>query len=92
MSEDELRALKFVPHQNEHIGHIQETTEPLAQELYGRPVALVTVDRPLFLIGDEPVIMNIVGNHVRHLPECSITDEQFHQELKRAAKKKGRRR
>jgi hypothetical protein len=92
VSEDELRKLEFVPHQNEHIGYMQETTEPLAQELYGRPVALVTIDRPLFLIGDEPVIVNIVGDHVQHLPECSMTEEQFQHKLKRAAKKKGRRR
>ncbi|MEV0367988.1 hypothetical protein [Nocardia fusca] len=70
---------------------MEETTGPLAQELCGRPVALVTVDRPLFLIGDEPVIVNIVGDHVQHLPECSMTEEQFQQKLKRA-RKKGRRR
>lgn len=92
VSEDELRTLEFVPHQNEHIGYILETTELLVQELFRRPIALVTVDRPLFLIGDEPVIVNILGDHVHHLPECSMTEEQVQRKLERAPKKKGRRR
>jgi hypothetical protein len=91
VAEDELRTLEFVPHQNEHIHYISSGVDLLVQELLGRPVCLLTIDRPLFLIGDEPVIVNTNGDHVTHLPDCFMTDDEFEQKLKRASRKKRRR-
>jgi len=65
-----------VPHPNLHIGLMTSMVFKLAEVLYGRPVTLVTLDRPLFITCDEPVILAVEGDHVRHLPGCFKTTKQ----------------
>ncbi|WP_084505879.1 DUF4238 domain-containing protein [Nocardia harenae] len=91
LSEDELRGLEFVPHQNGHIESIGPATEAITHELMGRPLSLVTLDRPLLLIGDEAVVVNTDGDHVKHLPQCTMTEEQLQRRLTRASRRKKRR-
>lgn len=50
ITEDELRTLEFVPHQNEHISTIGPMANTLTDLLMDRPFCLITIDRPLFLI------------------------------------------
>ncbi|WP_280491193.1 DUF4238 domain-containing protein [Nocardia asiatica] len=90
LSEQELRTLEFTPHQNEHIDLIIPAADKLTRELMRRPVAMVTLDRPLLLIGDEMVVLNTAGDP-HHSPDCAMTDAQFTRKIKRASrKKKGR--
>ncbi len=66
--------------------------EPLAARFVRRPVAVLTIDRPLFFIGDEPVIVSIEGGHVEHHPDCFMTDEEYAAKLEKHRRRKGRRR
>ncbi len=90
LSEDQLRILEFAPHQNQHLELFGQLADTVTEELMYRTFCLLTVDRPLFLIGDETVVFNTAGDPVHHRPECAINDEEFQRELKRA-RKKGRR-
>ncbi|MFF2088567.1 DUF4238 domain-containing protein [Nocardia sp. NPDC058176] len=92
VTEDELRTLEFTPHQNEHIEQIGPLAEAVARDLLERPVCLITLDRPMLLIGDEMVIMITTGGPISHLPECAMTEQEWQREFKRSSKKKGRRR
>lgn len=56
ISAEDARNTDFVPHPNEHLkmfGHLAERAEV---ELRHRPAAMVTLDQPLLIIGDEPVL------------------------------------
>ncbi|UGT58864.1 DUF4238 domain-containing protein [Nocardia asteroides] len=93
VTEDDLRALEFTPHQNEHIEIMTAGAAAVADELLQRPVGLLTLDRPLLLIGDEMVIVLTEGEPVPHLPECAHPDERPPRKAtrRRSPKKKGRR-
>lgn len=65
---DDLREYEFVPHQNGRIKMMGGIAEGIAFRIIGRSVALLTIDRPLFFIGDEPVIVNTDGDHIEHHP------------------------
>lgn len=92
IEEAELREFEFVPHQNEHIKVMGSAAEAMALNLIGRPIALLTIDRPLFFIGDEPVILNTDGDHIEHHPDCFMTDEEYEAKLESERRRKGRRR
>jgi hypothetical protein len=66
--------------------------QAMAENIIRRSVSLLTVDRPLFFIGDEPVIVNTGSDHVRHHPDCFMTDEEFEAKLAKGRRRKGRRR
>ena len=56
ISAEDARNTEFVPHPNEHLkmfGHLAERAEV---ELRHRPAAMVRLDQPLLIIGDEPVL------------------------------------
>jgi hypothetical protein len=92
IEEAEIREYEFIPHQNEHIKVMGSAAEAIALNIIGRPIALLTIDRPLFFIGDEPVIVNTDGDHVEHHPDCFMTDEEYEAKLERERRRKGRRR
>ncbi|MFC8532056.1 DUF4238 domain-containing protein [Nocardia sp. NPDC057227] len=92
ITEDDLRGIEFSPHQNEHIGLMIPMADELARQLLGRPVYLVSIDRPIFLLGDEAVVLNTSGDAIHHQPECAVTEEEFKHKLERAVRKKRRRR
>src|SRR5262249_25014138 len=79
-----------VPHPNLHIGYMTSAAFKLAETLYGRPVTLVTLDRPLFITCDEPVIVVVDGDHVRHLPACFKTTRQRIKAAKRPSRRRRR--
>ena len=93
VTEDELRMLEFTPHQNEYLELMFPIAEKIRDELIQRPLCLVTIDRPLFLIGDEMVVLNTPGDPVHHLPGCAMTEEEFKRKLEGAApRRKGHKR
>ncbi|MEV0274339.1 DUF4238 domain-containing protein [Hamadaea sp. NPDC050747] len=63
-----LAGLTAVPHPNEHI-RLFTASEAFAGALMRRPVTRVTLDAPLLITGDEPVLV-VNDDHVHHLPEC----------------------
>lgn len=78
------------PHPNLHIGYMTTAAFKLAETLYGRPVTLVTLDRPLFITCDEPVILIVEGDHVQHLPACFKTTKQRIKAAKRPSRHRRR--
>lgn len=92
ISEDDLRTLEFLPHQNEHLAQLGAMADTLAEVLMTRPVALVSIDRPLLWAGDEMVILNTAGDPVHHQPDCALTDEEFQRKLDGARRRKRRQR
>lgn len=81
----ELEELTVVPHPNEHLRTFGHTPEAMAHVMADRPVTLVTLDEPLLIVCDEPVIVNVPEGHVRHLPTCNLAGGRSQK------KKKGRR-
>jgi hypothetical protein len=79
-----------VPHPNLHIGYMASLAFKAAEIFYGRPVTLVTLDRPLFITCDEPVILVVESDHVQHMPACFKTTRQRIKAAKRPSR--GRRR
>jgi hypothetical protein len=79
-----------VPHPNLHIGYMASAAFKLAETLYGRPVTLVTLDRPLLITCDEPVILVGDGDHVRHMPACFKTTRQRIKAAKRPSRRRRR--
>lgn len=54
---EEIRQIEIVPHQNEHIQFMHRASETLADHLSHRPVSVATLDAPLLIISDEPVVL-----------------------------------
>lgn len=57
LSDEELRDLSFVPHQNDHVKIFKELAEAAFLRLADRPAFIVKLDSPLFVISDEPVAL-----------------------------------
>lgn len=57
ISAEEIQQIEIVPHQNEHIEFMHRASETLADHLSHRPVSVATLDAPLLIIGDEPVVL-----------------------------------
>jgi hypothetical protein len=84
-----LASGRAVPHPNEHLRILTTAPKQLARFLAERPAILITLDRPLLITCDEPVIVNVTDDNVGHRPECSITQRQIQIRMR---KKKARRR
>jgi hypothetical protein len=65
-----MSQVRVVPDPNFHLEYMIKAVFNLSEVFYGRPTTLVTIDQPLFITCDEPVILVTDGdrNHVRHLP------------------------
>ncbi|MCW2814885.1 MAG: hypothetical protein JWN84_2340, partial [Nocardioides sp.] len=92
-SEAELREWTIAPHQNELIEHVGRSAENILPFFACRPLTLLRLDGPHFLMSDEPVM--VMGSAVgpAHHADCSLTDAQFRarQEKWLRKTKKGRR-
>src|SRR5207245_8989150 len=53
------------------------------QYLLRRPVLIVWLDAPLLVTCDEPVLID-VENHVKHLPECTVSKAELARRRRRA--------
>lgn len=93
VNQDKLRSPTewvVVPHPNLHIGYMATAAFKLAETLFGRPVTLVTLDRPLLVTCDEPVIRVVDADHVRHAPACFKTTRQRIEAAKRPSRRRRR--
>lgn len=57
LTPEDIETSVFVPHPNEYIKMSSELAQRTHEALASRPMALLKIDRPLFIIGDEPVIL-----------------------------------
>ncbi len=89
--EVDLGNLRFAPHQNEHIGDMGDQAQRATKNIATRPLCLIVLDRPLLFTSDEPVIIHTDRTHVRHHPDCALTDAEIEARLARERKKKKRR-
>jgi hypothetical protein len=67
-----INQVRVVPEPNEHLNHMTKSVFKLSEVFFGRPTMLITIDQPLFITADEPVIYVTAGDqsHVRHSPNC----------------------
>lgn len=86
ISDQDLRSIEIVPHQNDFIRGIGQRAEAMFPVIAARPLALVTLDQPLLLIGDDPVIFN-VPDHPPHTPDCYLSDEEIEERCRRRRRK-----
>lgn len=57
LSAADIEELDIVPHSNDHLRMISGLSEHAFEELVVRPLTVVTIDKPLLIMGDEPVIL-----------------------------------
>src|SRR5258707_7231948 len=76
LSDTDLRDTIIVPHPNEHIRLMGPTSEAIFLSILRRPAQVIRIDAPLLVICDEPVLVD-VEDHVRHLPECSLSEAKL---------------
>jgi hypothetical protein len=57
LSVADIDELDIVPHSNDHLRMISGLSEHSFEELAGRSLVLVTIDQPLLITGDEPVVL-----------------------------------
>jgi hypothetical protein len=86
VADDELRRLSVVPHQNETATMAAQLAGELMPYFMCRPLAVVTLDRPLLYTCDEPVVLN-APNGAFHLADCALTDAEIEQRVRRQLRK-----
>jgi Protein of unknown function (DUF4238) len=83
-TEQDLREITVVPHPNDHIRLMGPVSYAICRSLLPRPVQIARIDAPLFVTCDEPVVVD-VEDHVKHVPDCSITPRELRRRRARAA-------
>lgn len=69
-TDDDLLRLEVIPDPNEHIGNIGLLAAKVLEVISDRPTTIVTLDRPLFVTCDEPVLV-MGDDDQHHLPSCT---------------------
>jgi hypothetical protein len=88
-----LREIVVTPHQNDSIRMMGDAAFKFMGLFACRPLALVLLDRPRLLIGDDPVLVTPGPKDATHHADCFLTDAQISARIASARrKKKGRRR
>ncbi|MGX5696233.1 DUF4238 domain-containing protein [Agromyces soli] len=57
LTADDIENLDIIPHPNEFIQLSAQLAELAQRALSARPLSFIRIDRPLFIIGDEPVLL-----------------------------------
>ncbi|WP_170850827.1 DUF4238 domain-containing protein [Arthrobacter sp. OV608] len=57
ITEEDIRDRDFVPHPNEHLKMFGNLAQRAEETLKGRSTSLIHLDKPLLIIGDEPVLI-----------------------------------
>jgi hypothetical protein len=92
ISDARLREISVTPHQNDSIRMMGDAAFKLLALFACRPVALLLLDRPRLLIGEDPVVVNPGPNDGTHVADCFLTEAQISARTARERKKNGRRR
>jgi hypothetical protein len=83
LTDRDLAELTAVPHPNEHLRIMGPLAYKIHQYLLPRPVLIVWLDAPLLVTCDEPVLID-VENHVKHLPECTVSKAELAKRRRRS--------
>jgi hypothetical protein len=62
-SADDMDDLEFRPHQNHHLESLAHVLPKIEEHLTSRAACLVTLDKPLLVISDEPVCLERPDGH-----------------------------
>jgi hypothetical protein len=92
ISDASLREIVVTPHQNDSIRTMGDAAFKFTALFGCRPVALVLLDRPRLLIGDDPVLVNPGPEDQTHVADCFLTDAQISARMARARRTKKERR
>ena len=92
LSDAALRGTVVTPHQNDSLRTMGDTASRFTALFAYRPVALVVLDSPRLLIGDDPVLVNPGPKEDAHVADCFLTDAEISARIARARRKKKRRR
>lgn len=65
----DIDELDIVPHSNDHLRMISGLSEHAFQELALRPLTIVTIEQPLLITGDEPVVLLHEGPRAKANPD-----------------------
>lgn len=57
LSVTDIDELDIVPHSNDHLRMMAPLSEHAFEELATRPLTILTIDQPLLITGDEPVVL-----------------------------------
>ena len=69
---------------NHHLDAWNRLAAALSATLFKRPSHLVTLDRPLLFVGDEPMVVVREGSSVAHLPSCFLSPKQRQRKARKA--------
>ena len=89
ISVKELTRVQVIGHQNEYIRNLGNLAEEMFRHLVDRPAAVVEISGPLFVTCDEPVLVNIEGDHVQHRQECFEAPRERRIRVAREVRKTG---
>jgi hypothetical protein len=80
------------PEPNFHLEYMTKAVPKMSEYFYGRPIILITLDRPLFITCDEPVILVTDGDesHIKHLPGCARTAKQRRRSARKPSRTRSR--
>lgn len=84
--DDELRRLRVAPHQNETATMAAQSARELTPYFMCRPLAIMTLNRPLLYMCDEPVVLNAPDGEF-HIPDCVLTDAEIEKRVQRQLRK-----
>jgi hypothetical protein len=87
-----INQVRVVPEPNEHLNHMTKSVFKLSEVFFGRPTMLITIDQPLFITADEPVIYVTAGDqsHVRHRPNCFKNETRRQKESRKPSRNRRR--
>src|SRR6266511_4206767 len=87
-----LGRVRVVPEPNLHLDYMSKSAFKISEVFYGRPTMLLTIDQPLFITCDEPIILRTDGDesHVVHLPNCAKSDRRRTKDGRRPSRKRRR--
>ncbi|WP_170854249.1 DUF4238 domain-containing protein [Microlunatus flavus] len=79
ISEDDIQNTEFLPHSNDHLKMFGSLVERVAESLRKRSTSLLQLEKPLLIIGDEPVILESekVGPIEGGRSEAKVEPEEF---------------
>lgn len=69
LSADDMDVLEFRPHQNHHLETLVRVLPQIEEHFASRAAFLVTLDKPLLVISDEPVCLERPDNHAPPTPK-----------------------
>ncbi|MCY1141640.1 DUF4238 domain-containing protein [Actinoplanes sp. Pm04-4] len=79
--------VRVVPEPNLHLEQMTKMVPRLSELFFDRPALLVTLDQPLFITCDEPVVLVTDGSsHIKHAASCFKTQKQRRKAARRPSR------